>query len=85
MRRREQGRQGNGAGAMSVNEPKLLYTVQEAATRLGLPATWLYERTRKDTIPCHRFGKYVRFTDADLQAIIARAAPSYPETEGGLR
>jgi excisionase family DNA binding protein len=66
-------------------EPKLLYTVQEAAARLGLPATWLYERTRKDAIPCRRFGKYVRFTEGDLQVIIGRAVPSYAETEGSPR
>jgi excisionase family DNA binding protein len=48
-----------------------LYSVPEAARRLNLPVTWLYERTRKNAIPCHRFGKYVRFTDSDLDAIIA--------------
>lgn len=51
-----------------------LFTVQEAARRLNVPATWLYERTRKDAIPCHRFGKYVRFTVSDLEAIIDAAS-----------
>src|SRR5579872_1133005 len=48
-----------------------LYTVQEAAIKLNLPSSWLYERTRKNAVPCRRFGKYVRFSDADLDAIIA--------------
>jgi excisionase family DNA binding protein len=47
-----------------------LYTVQEAAETLRLPATWLYECTRKDAIPHHKMGKYVRFTEADIAAII---------------
>lgn len=51
-----------------------LYTVQEAAAKLSLPVSWLYERTRKNAIPCRRFGKYVRFTDEDLAAIITSGA-----------
>lgn len=47
-----------------------LYTVQEAAETLRLPATWLYERTRKDAIPHHKMGKYIRFTEEDIAAII---------------
>jgi excisionase family DNA binding protein len=56
-----------------TNEPqkKRLRTVQEAAAKLNLPPSWLYERTRKNEIPCRRFGKYIRFTDEDLEAIIA--------------
>ncbi len=50
---------------------KLLFTVDEVSKILSLPTTWLYERTRKNAIPCHRFGKYVRFTREDLHAIIA--------------
>jgi excisionase family DNA binding protein len=47
-----------------------LYTVPQAATMLRLPVSWLYERTRKDAIPYHKLGKYIRFTQADLMAIM---------------
>jgi excisionase family DNA binding protein len=47
--------------------------VQGAAAKLNLPQSWLYERTRKNEIPFRRFGKYIRFTDDDLENIIALA------------
>jgi hypothetical protein len=34
---------------------------------------WLYERTRKNAIPYRRLGKYVRFSESDLEAIIKSA------------
>jgi excisionase family DNA binding protein len=48
-----------------------LYTVVEAAKMLDLPASWIYQRTRKDAIPFHKFGKYIRFTSSDLTEILA--------------
>jgi excisionase family DNA binding protein len=53
---------------------KLLYTVDEAAARLGLRPSWLYERTRRKAIPLRRLGKYVRLTEEDLQAIADASA-----------
>jgi excisionase family DNA binding protein len=50
--------------------PKLLYTVEEAAEKLGVKKSWLYERTRRAGLPHRRLGKYVRFSEADLSAII---------------
>jgi excisionase family DNA binding protein len=54
--------------------PKRLYTVQEAAAKLNLPSSWLYARTGKNEIPFRRFGKYIRFTDEDLEAMIVSGA-----------
>jgi excisionase family DNA binding protein len=62
-----------GAAAMSVDRQKLLYDVAEAAHRLGVKPSWLYERTRRNGLPCRRLGKYVRFSDADLLAIMESA------------
>lgn len=62
----------------SLTGPPQLFTVQEAAARLNLPPTWLYERTRKNAIPCRRFGKYVRFSEADLDAIVQSGTPEGP-------
>jgi excisionase family DNA binding protein len=53
--------------------PKL-YSPDEAAVLLSVPKRWLYERTAAGTIPHQRLGKYIRFTDADLRAIIAQSS-----------
>ncbi|MFN8009041.1 MAG: helix-turn-helix domain-containing protein [Terriglobia bacterium] len=47
-----------------------LYTISEIAELLNLSTTWFYERTRKDAIPFHKLGKYIRFTESDLAAIL---------------
>lgn len=49
---------------------KLLFTVQEAAGRLGVAPSWLYQRTRLNAVPHRKLGKYVRFSEGDLRAII---------------
>lgn len=49
---------------------KLLFTVEEAAEQLGVKPSWLYERTRRGSIPFRRLGKYVRFSAEDLAALI---------------
>jgi excisionase family DNA binding protein len=51
--------------------PTRLFTITEAAEVLRIPISWLYERTRRNAIPCRRIGKYVRFTEGDLQEIIS--------------
>ncbi|PYV42194.1 MAG: hypothetical protein DMG06_14835 [Acidobacteria bacterium] len=47
-----------------------MYTISQAALRLQLPITWLYQRTRKQTIPHRKLGKYIRFTESDLSTIL---------------
>jgi len=49
-------------------------TVDEAAERLGVTRGWIYERTRRNTIPHRKLGKFVRFTEDDLHAIVDAAA-----------
>ena len=51
----------------------ILYSVPEAAAKLCVAPKWLYERTRKNAVPHRRLGKYIRFSDADLAAIVANA------------
>jgi excisionase family DNA binding protein len=53
--------------------PTLLYSVPEAAAKLCVTSKWLYERTRKNAVPYRRLGKYVRFSESDLEAIINSA------------
>ncbi|MEW2427819.1 helix-turn-helix domain-containing protein [Micromonospora sp. NPDC047644] len=54
-------------------EPRL-YTPAEAAARLRVPESWLRRRAGRRQIPCTFLGKHLRFSAADLAAIIAAAA-----------
>jgi excisionase family DNA binding protein len=50
-----------------------MLTVRELAGVLNVPASWIYERTRrggKDTIPHVRVGKYIRFPEELVRAFI---------------
>jgi excisionase family DNA binding protein len=67
------GRTQNGSVATNADLQKLLYDVAEAAQRLGVKPSWLYERTRRNALPCRRLGKYVRFSEADLLDIMESA------------
>ena len=59
-------------GSIEADNPlsDQLYTVAQVANVLRLPTTWIYERTRKNAIPHHKFGKYIRFTTSDLSKIL---------------
>ena len=53
-----------------MNDQNLL-TVQEAAARLQVPVSWIYERTRLNRMPgMVRMGKYVRISEAALVEFI---------------
>ncbi len=49
-----------------------LVDVQEMAAILGVPVSWLYQRTRLGTeaIPHVRVGKYVRFDPGEVIAFL---------------
>lgn len=56
-----------------MNEGNLL-TPKEIAAFLGVPLTWVYDRTRQaadDPIPHHKLGKYVRFDPQEVRDWIA--------------
>jgi len=75
--------QSTAGSAEAWSAPRHLYTVQEAAAKLNLSPTWLYARTRMKKIPFRRLGKYIRFTDEDLEAIIASGASQTNGDEEG--
>ncbi|MFD6949463.1 hypothetical protein A6A08_05010 [Nocardiopsis sp. TSRI0078] len=54
--------------------PERLLTIPEAARVLAVPESWLRERVRLRRVPHRRLGKHVRFSAADLEQIVARAA-----------
>lgn len=66
----------------SPESPMRLFTIKEAAQTLRIPISWLYERTRRNAIPCRRIGKYVRFTECDLKEIISSGDQSRKEIAG---
>ena len=45
---------------------KIYLNISEASLRYGLPKSWFYERTRTNTIPFRKFGKYLRFNINEL-------------------
>lgn len=57
----------------------VLYTTAEAAARLKMGTSTLKALAQARAVPCRRFGRLVRFSDADLAAIIA-AAEDRPQT-----
>jgi excisionase family DNA binding protein len=59
---------------MEARTTRTFITVDEAAERLGVTRGWIYERTRRKAIPHRKLGKFVRFTEDDLQAISEAAA-----------
>ena len=50
-----------------------LYDLTEAAKILGIPLSWLYERSRRNALPGQvRLGRYVRVNEAGLRAMMGR-------------
>ncbi len=48
-----------------------LLTAQEVADRLGVPKTWVYEQSRKGTIPTVSLGHYRRYRAEAIDAWLA--------------
>ncbi|MDA0568055.1 helix-turn-helix domain-containing protein [Streptomonospora sp. S1-112] len=52
-----------------ITVPQQLWSVQDAARFLGVPAKTLYEwRYKGDGPPSHRIGRYVRYVPAEVHA-----------------
>jgi len=45
-----------------------LLTIDEAAALLSVPKSWLYERTRTNSVPHIKLGKYLRFDQQEFLA-----------------
>lgn len=52
----------------TVNQSMGWLTIDEAAALMRVPKSWLYERTRTNTIPHLKLGKYLRFDRDGLVA-----------------
>jgi len=65
------------AGADHRDEPVRLLTVPDAAERLAIPRSFLYELIRQGRVPAQRIGpKYVRLHPATVEAIQQRGLDS---------
>ncbi len=66
-------------GAAIDREPDrgvLLYTPEQAAALLQVPESWLRRRAAARGVPWSFLGKHLRFSRADLDAIVAAAGVS---------
>lgn len=50
---------------------RLLFTPEEAAELLGIKPSWLRRKAAARAVPCTFIGKHLRFSRADLDAILA--------------
>jgi excisionase family DNA binding protein len=67
--------------AIASNSSAALLTPHQLAERLGVPVTWVREKTRerarvrdRDPLPVVRLGKYVRFSWSAVEAWLERQA-----------
>ena len=69
-------------------ESQALWTVRQAAAYLQVPASWVYQRTRKNAIPLRRLGRHCRIPRQELmewvdrQTDLARSGNSTIKTDG---
>lgn len=56
----------------------LLYTVEEAAALLQVRPSWLRRKAAARAVPCTFLGKHLRFSRADLDAVITDSAHQPP-------
>ena len=64
------------AAQQEIPEPpgvQLLYTPCQAAVILAVKESWLRKQAGKRRIPSTHLGKHLRFSHADLEAIVASA------------
>src|SRR4051794_33311318 len=55
----------------AIGQDQLLYTPAEAAAKLRVRESWLRRRAAARQVPCTFLGKHLRFSAADLAAIVA--------------
>ncbi len=59
---------------MNIQQDKLVYTKEEAAEKLGMKTSSIEWLLRKKQIPYHKIAGKIRFTEADLSALIESSA-----------
>ena len=59
-----------------------LIGIKEMASRLDVPVSWLYSRTRTNEIPYLKLGKYVRFDVDQVMEWIQKKQNQITEERG---
>lgn len=62
-----------------------LYTYEQVAERLQVSVVWLRRQVSRRTVACVRLGRSVRFTEANVQALIAKHEVPIIQPRGGPR
>lgn len=57
-----------------------LLTVEEAAERLNVPASWLRKRVAERKVACTRLGRHIRFTQEQLTQVVESCAQPVAST-----
>ena len=81
------GSEGVGErGGVGTSSRVLLLTPAQAAGMLQVRESWLRRRAAERRVPCSFVGKHLRFSYADLEAIVAAGArPARLEGSGLVR
>ncbi|WP_133901918.1 helix-turn-helix domain-containing protein [Actinophytocola oryzae] len=75
-----------GTEATSVGAVPLLLTPAQAARLLQVRESWLRRRAAERRVPCSFVGKHLRFSHADVEAIVVSGArPARPMGRGQSR
>lgn len=56
-----------------INFPSRLLGVHGLAKYLGVPASWVYDRTRRNALPMIRVGRYIKFDPYEVLAHLRSA------------
>lgn len=54
-----------------------MLNIHELATRLKVPVSWIYDRTRKggpERLPHYKVGKYIRFRESEVLDYLRKKA-----------
>lgn len=63
-----------GGNPEAVTDAPLLYTAEQAAALLQVPASWLRRKATARAVPCVFLGKHLRFSTHNLEMIIKAGA-----------
>lgn len=70
---------------MTEQPDAIQHTEREVAQQLGIPQTWIATERRAGRIPHHSYGRWIRYTTADIQAILDRHHRAANPDPAGLR
>jgi excisionase family DNA binding protein len=64
---------------------RVFFTFAEVAEMTALKESWLRRAAAAQAIPSHKVGRHIRFTEEDIDALIAQSARPIVPPPPGLR